>query len=149
LSTEPQGEIRRDHEFTTERGPFRAQAGIRIRLAGIDPPKANLEAEKPAGAPARPRENRPARAPEARPILAEIVDDGRIWRLTADLPGATREDLDLSIGDGHLVIAARTRTRRFADRVALPASTELSDLRVSLQNGILEVEAPSAERSAL
>ncbi len=137
------GEIRRDREFTTERGPVRAQAGIRIRLAGTEVPLKRNAAAPAATPDAAAPPPRAATAPAPRPIQAEVVDDGRVWRLTAELPGAAREDLDLAVEEGHLLITARTRTRSFADRVALPASTGIADLRVSLQNGILEIEAAS------
>jgi HSP20 family molecular chaperone IbpA len=147
------GEILRDREFTTDRGPVRAQAGIRIRLAGTEAPRRRSagaprpEAAAPASRPApgsAPGQG-PAPGPEPRPIQAEVVDDGRTWRLTAELPGAARDDLELAVEDGDLVITALTRTRSFADRVALPAATMLADLRVSLQNGILEIETASGE----
>jgi HSP20 family molecular chaperone IbpA len=76
--------------------------------------------------------------------VGEVVDDGRVWRLTADLPGVARDDLELSLEDGLLVISAKARARCYADRIAVPPGTTLAALRISLQNGILEIEVPSA-----
>lgn len=132
------GEIRRDHRIETDRGPIRAQAGIRIRMGG-------LEARASEGDPARPREtppsSAPVTAPAPRPVEADVVTDGGLWRLTADLPGATMETLDVQVNDGQLLVSATARGRRYADRFDLPPGITRGDLRVSLENGILEIEA--------
>ena len=130
------GEIRRDHRIDTERGPIRAQAGIRIRMGGLDTARTGRD-------PARPRTQAEAPAaatPAPRPIEADIVSDGGLWRLVADLPGASRETLEIAVEDGELVLSARTPTRHYADRFDLPRGATLAALRVSLENGILEVE---------
>lgn len=136
------GEIRRDRAFQTDRGPIHAQAGIRIRFAGAS--RAVREMAPPGAPHSTPSTDAPA--PVARTIAADVFDDGRVWRMTADLPGIAQGDLDLAIEDGHLLISARTARRSFTGRVAIPAATTLSDLRTTLQNGILEIEAPSAGR---
>jgi HSP20 family molecular chaperone IbpA len=136
------GEVRRDLEFDTDRGPIRAHAGIRVRVGGLD---AARDAAASGRKPARPLRETAAPAPvPERPIVGEVVDDGRVWRLTADLPGISRDDLDLSLEDGMLAISATVRARRYADRIAVPPGTTIEALRVTLQNGILEIEAPSA-----
>jgi HSP20 family molecular chaperone IbpA len=137
------GEVRRVHEFDTARGPIRAQAGIRIRMGGIEAGRGGRDPSRPTAAEPPRAAAPPGRAP-ARPIHADIVDDGEIWSLTADLAGVAQEDLALSIAEGELVIAAEARNRRYADRVPVPPGTEVAHLRISLQNGILEIEAPSA-----
>lgn len=136
------GEVRRVHEFDTARGPIRTQAGIRIRMGGLEAGRAGRDPARPTGA-QHARDAAPPARPPARPIHADIVDDGAVWRLTADLAGVGREDLALSMAEGELVIEAEARNRRYADRIPVPPGTTLTQLRVSLQNGILEIEAPS------
>lgn len=134
-------EVRRDFEVETDRGPLRAEAGIRLRMGGFDTGWRDLvDGRDPAPLRAG------AAAPEGatRPIAAEIVDDGTVWRLTADLPGVARKDLSLTVDQGMLVILAAGRGRRYSDRIALPHGTGPEDLRVSLRNGVLEIEAPAA-----
>jgi HSP20 family molecular chaperone IbpA len=77
-----------------------------------------------------------------------VLDDGTVWRLTADIPGVARDDLVLAVEDGILALSATARGRRYEDRIALAAGTSQDMLRVSLQNGILEIETPSAKGSA-
>jgi HSP20 family molecular chaperone IbpA len=134
------GVVRRDIEFET--GALRAQAGVRLRLAGLD-------LARPRGG--TPRDARPvgtekATQPdaEARPIKADVVDDGLFWRLTAEVPGVARRDLLLAIEDGVLRISAVAPGRRYTGSFALPSDTSRDALRVNLRNGILEIEAPSA-----
>jgi HSP20 family molecular chaperone IbpA len=136
------GEVRRDFEVETDRGPLRAQAGIRVRMGGFDTGwRDPADAREPAPVRAG------AAAPEgdARPIATEIVDDGTVWRLTADLPGVARKDLSIMVEHGMLVLSAAGRGRRYSDRFAVPHGTGPEDLRVSLRHGVLEIEAPSAE----
>jgi HSP20 family molecular chaperone IbpA len=136
------GEVHRDIQLQTDRGPLRAQAGIRVRLGGASMMRhANAggrDAVRPAPAPQ-------TAAPEvpARPIAADVVNDGKVWLLTADLPGVAREDLSIAVEEGMLIISASGRGRRYVDRIAVPAGTGADDLRISLQNGILEIEAPA------
>ena len=142
------GEIRRDHRIETARGPIRAQAGIRIRMAGRDATGAGRD-------PAQPRAPGPAPAPktsskskDARPIEADIVSDHCLWHLVADLPGASRDRLEIAVEDGQLVVSARTPTRHYTDRFELPPGVTLAALRVSLENGILEIETDLGEELA-
>ncbi len=137
------GEMRRDFQVETDRGPVRAQAGLRVRLGGLDAPR-NARSGEESPRSAAPRTSSSRRSPPSpRPISAEVVDDGIHWTLTADLPGAALDDLDLVVEDGVLGITATTPARRYADRFDLPSGTTRENLRVSLQNGILEIEAPS------
>jgi HSP20 family molecular chaperone IbpA len=130
------GEIRRDHRIETERGPIRAQAGIRIRMGGLDTARDGRDPARPR----KPAAPTAAAAPTVRPIEADIVSDGGLWRLVADLPGVSRETLEIAVEDGEIVLSARTPTRRYADRFDLPEGATLAALKVSLENGILEIE---------
>lgn len=44
------GEVRRVHEFDTARGPIRAQAGIRIRMGGIEAGRGGRDPSRPTAA---------------------------------------------------------------------------------------------------
>jgi HSP20 family molecular chaperone IbpA len=142
------GEVRRDVEFKTDKGAIRAEAGVRVRLAGGEWRGAEARASRHHGRPAG-EEARASTDMPVRPINAEVLDDGTVWRLTADIPGVARDDLVLVVEDGMLALSATARGRRYMDRIALPAGTSHDMLRVSLQNGILEIETPSANGSAL
>jgi HSP20 family molecular chaperone IbpA len=137
------GEVRRDFQVDTDRGPVRAQAGLRVRVGGLDAAR-NSRRDATSPLAAAPRPSSAPRSPSPpRPISAEVVDDGVLWTLTAELPGAALDDLELVVEDDVLVITATTSARRYADRIELPPGTSRETLRVSLQNGILEIEAPS------
>jgi HSP20 family molecular chaperone IbpA len=134
------GEIRREHRIETARGPIRTQAGIRIRMGGLDAAGGGHDPARPRAPRVTPAPAPPAARPAARPIEADIVSDGGLWRLMADLPGASRDTLDIAVEDGQLAVSARTPTRQYADRFDLPPGVTLDGLRISLENGILEIE---------
>ena len=146
IDTDGSAEIRREHEFETRNGPVRAQTGIRIRTLG-DAPRggASRDPAKPVNTRSASSQDSPETAAKSeistRPISADILSDGEFWVLTADLPGITEKDLSLSKTDGVLVIEATGRSRRYRDSVALPEGVDVSDISVSLQNGILELRA--------
>jgi hypothetical protein len=125
----------------SDRGPFRAEIGLRIHVGGLAPqpggrtsgaggPETGLGEEKAGDG--------------VRPFVPEITDDGRTWRLTADLPGISRDGLVLSVEGRTLSLSATGRDRRYAGVATLPPRTGMEDLRVRLRSGILEIEAPSS-----
>ncbi|MEM9757477.1 MAG: Hsp20/alpha crystallin family protein, partial [Pseudomonadota bacterium] len=132
LDTLGEGEIRQDHTFESAKGPIRASAGIRIRPAGgAAPAPGSRRPETPI--------NTPKSTPQSRPIAATILDDGALWQLIADLPGVDRAGIALALADGHLVITAEGRGRRFEGRFEMPSGADLDALTVGAQNGILEI----------
>ncbi|ETX15868.1 heat shock protein Hsp20 [Roseivivax halodurans JCM 10272] len=139
------GEVRRSRSFDTGRGPVRAEAGIRIRAAGSDLP---TERHKPAARARRPDTPQPSSPPAVRAIDAAIQHSAGLWTLTADLPGVSADDLSLSERDGQLFIAATTRRRTYEGRFELPPGVRLSDIEVSLRNGILDLTARPPEPEA-
>ncbi|MEM6826246.1 MAG: Hsp20/alpha crystallin family protein [Pseudomonadota bacterium] len=146
IDSEGSGEIRREHEFKTPNGPVRAQTGIRIRTLGGPPAtQSSRNPAEPVNQQARASTKKPepkhTKIPSVRPIAAEILDDGKVWVLTADLPGAVEENLVLGESDGSLVIEALGNGRKYADTVPLPEDVAFSDIQSSLQNGILVLRA--------
>lgn len=73
-----------------------------------------------------------------RPIDYTIFEDASAWRLTADIPGVGREDLELKIEGETLLIETRG-ARWFQGAADVPAGTQPGDLEISLRNGILEL----------
>lgn len=153
------GEIRRERQFETGRGPIRASAGIRIRTLGE-----SLE-EREGGAGPRPRPEEPVNAPSsdaaaeptkhpqkaaeatAKQVDATVFEEPGIWSLVADMPGITDKDVVLKQDAGLLHVTARNDARHYIVETALPAEFSNAPISVVVQNGILELVA-SAEESA-
>lgn len=82
--------------------------------------------------------------------------------IRADLPGLSKDDVNIELTDDVLTIAGERREEReetregyrhserrygrFSRGIPLPASTNAEDVRASFQNGVLEVTMPAPQR---
>ncbi|WP_458190520.1 Hsp20/alpha crystallin family protein [Haladaptatus sp. NG-WS-4] len=107
---------------------------MRTRMSGLDDPRSQLRRGTPID-------------------LAER--DGK-FVLVADLPGFEKEEIDLSIHDGVVIIAAKhevtgdefARSRTVSERVTLPKTVEKEEITATYRNGVLEVFFPIVEDGA-
>jgi len=93
--------------------------------------------------------------------LVDIEEQDDTYVLEAELPGVKREDVDIEVVGNEIQItgeikererkgALRRRTRRtgrFEYRVRLPDHVDSSKVEADLDQGILTVRVPKAERS--
>ncbi|MEO0918700.1 MAG: Hsp20/alpha crystallin family protein [Pseudomonadota bacterium] len=149
LETGEAREVRKSFEWNTEKGPVRAEAGVRMRFAdagGTSRPTRSRPMAEPVN-PERPAAKAQPKATEApRPIDFEILDDGSTWRLSADLPGVAEAELSLTGDDGELVIET-TGKRRYHAVCPLPPGVTADQLAVTLRNGILELHAKLGDKT--
>jgi HSP20 family protein len=97
---------------------------------------------------------------EALPSI-DLEDRGKDYRLTMDLPGFNKEDLDLEVTDDSLTIHARKKeekeeknknyvrkeraARSFFRRIPLPERILPDNAKASMNDGLLEVTLPKKE----
>jgi HSP20 family molecular chaperone IbpA len=130
-----------DESLESTKGPIRAQAGIRVRIGGLDaaasakPQPVNPDRARPT--PGRPR---PAE-PVARELSYDLFEDGTVWILTAEMPGATVEDLTLEIEDNALLLQTKG-DRPYQARIPLPVTCAAAQIKTALHNGILTLQFP-------
>ncbi|RFP70248.1 Hsp20/alpha crystallin family protein [Wenzhouxiangella sp. 15190] len=89
----------------------------------------------------------------------DIFETDKEYRLSVELPGVERDDIDLSIDDDALVIRARKERRsedvdedryhrversygRFERMLTLPMDADTEKIGAELKNGVLEVTIP-------
>ena len=93
----------------------------------------------------------------------DVIDEGDQIRIVADLPGFNKEDIEVWVEDGELVIKAERkeekeekernyirRERRYGRiyrRIALPADVDVENIKASYNNGVLEVTIPKTEKA--
>ncbi len=93
----------------------------------------------------------------------DVIDEGDQIRVVADLPGFNKEDIEVWVEDGELVIKAERkeekeerernyirRERRYGRiyrRIALPADVDVENIKASYNNGVLEVTIPKTEKA--
>jgi HSP20 family protein len=93
--------------------------------------------------------------------LVDIEEQDDAYVLEAEVPGVKREDVDIEVVGNELMItgeikererkgAVRRRTRRtgrFAYRVRLPDQVDASKIEANLDQGVLTVRVPKAEKA--
>jgi HSP20 family protein len=93
------------------------------------------------------------------PVDIEETEDA--WVVEAEVPGARRDDIDVQVRDNEVMITGeikererkgmlRRRTRRtgrFEYRVTLPGETDPSSVDAKLNDGVLTLRIPKAERA--
>ncbi|MEM8539119.1 MAG: Hsp20/alpha crystallin family protein [Pseudomonadota bacterium] len=138
------GAVERNLSFDTDKGPVRAQAGVRLRMGGLDVGTTGTDSQ-PAPKPINPQRKRtasaPAAQPQERPLAYDLLSDEDGWTLTADVPGVDADDLKLDQVESTLRITTGGARAYRAD-VALDGPFDLADVTTTLRNGILTLHIP-------
>ena len=88
----------------------------------------------------------------------DVVDDGKSVKITAELPGMDRDDVEIAVQEGALVISGEKKAEedlqtddcyrverwfgRFSRTVPLPADLDLDRVEAKLTKGVLTVRLP-------
>jgi HSP20 family protein len=113
-------------------------------------------------APSRPRLS-PSVSGErsARSPIVEVLDQGDHYTVTAELPGFSRDMVDVRVSKTGLMVRARKKEQSedkrgdsiqrersdyaFEERVSFPAEVDPKKLAESMKNGVLELKIPKRE----
>jgi HSP20 family protein len=92
----------------------------------------------------------------------DVIDEKDEIRVIADLPGFNKDEIEVYVEDGTLVIRATRKEeveerkknyirqeRRFGEtyrRISLPVDVDVDKIKAKYNNGILEVILPKAEK---
>ncbi len=71
--------------------------------------------------------------------LTDVQDTGETIKVTVDIPGVEKEDIDLNVKDDVLIVSVEGK-RRYKKRIRLPAKVDPKDAEATYNNGVLEVE---------
>jgi len=69
-------------------------------------------------------------------------------RVVADLPGVTKDSIDVKCDGRTVTIAAATDRREFEERFSLPVRVDEHSAAATFNNGVLEITFDRADRSA-
>lgn len=94
----------------------------------------------------------------------EMTDTGKEYRLTAELPGLTDKDVEISVADGALTISGEKKEEterqekgfmlnerrygQFSRQVALPNDVDPQQIRARFRDGVLTVTMAKDEKIA-
>jgi len=71
--------------------------------------------------------------------LVDVVESDKQVRIIAEVPGATKDDIEMSVRDRTLTISVDNGERKYRKELQLPESALVEGSRSSFNNGILEV----------
>jgi len=93
----------------------------------------------------------------------DVIDEGDSIKIVADLPGFNKEDIEIWVEDGDLVIKAVRkeekeekaenyirRERRFGKvyrKIAIPVEVDVDKIKATYNNGVLEIVLPKTEKA--
>lgn len=69
----------------------------------------------------------------------DVLDEGDVVRVVADLPGVEKEDIRIAVSGDRLKIQASNDDREYDERVDLPANVDEDTGEATYNNGVLEV----------
>jgi HSP20 family protein len=97
----------------------------------------------------------------ARSPVVEVLDQGDHYTVTAELPGFSRDMVDVRVSKTGLMVRARKKEQSedkrgdsiqrersdyaFEERVSFPAEVDPKKLAESMKNGVLELKIPKRE----
>lgn len=84
---------------------------------------------------------------EQREPLVDVVDGEKDVRVIAELPGVSKEDIDVEVKDGSLTISVDAADRKYHKELQLPESTVVDGAVSKFNNGILEITFPKKSGS--
>ena len=93
----------------------------------------------------------------------DLYEDKDSFTVKAELPGLKREDIDVSLNDGNLVISGERKTEqkfdeaethrveryygRFSRSIVLPTSVKADKIAAQYKDGVLTVTLPKSEEA--
>jgi HSP20 family protein len=77
---------------------------------------------------------------EVREPLADIFEEEDHTLIVAEMPGIGEKDVKLAIHDDVLTIRAERGDKRYRKEVLLPKAYRLEDIKISCNNGMLELK---------
>ncbi|MFW9914426.1 MAG: archaeal heat shock protein Hsp20 [Candidatus Thorarchaeota archaeon] len=79
------------------------------------------------------------RVTDERSPLVDVIEEVDIIRIIAELPGVSKEDIDLSAAENSVTIEARSSNRRYRKEIELPGIVNPETAKARLKNGLLEI----------
>jgi HSP20 family protein len=71
--------------------------------------------------------------------LTDVIDEEKVVRVLAELPGVAREDIKICVKPGEVTINVDTATRKYRKEIALPCKVSTENVKTTHKNGILEI----------
>ncbi|MEN2999297.1 MAG: archaeal heat shock protein Hsp20 [Acidilobaceae archaeon] len=124
-------ELERGEERRFRRGPY--FYGMKITIGPDGVPRVERFGNVDV------REGKPLIREEIEPLV-EVMERGDEVIVLADIPGVSKENIDVEVKEREVIIKAYAEDRKYYRRVELPAEVEPKSSKASYRNGVLEVK---------
>jgi len=85
---------------------------------------------------------------EEREPLVDVIEDKDTITVVAEVPGVSKEDIDVKIKGRTLIISAASGDRKYYKEVELPTDVKPETAKASYRNGVLEVKIKKVKEEA-
>lgn len=75
----------------------------------------------------------------AREPLTDVMESEDSITITVELPGVSKEDIELMIAEDRLIIKVDTAARRYYKEIPLSAEIDEKNVRATYNNGVLDI----------
>ncbi|MHA2223735.1 MAG: archaeal heat shock protein Hsp20 [Candidatus Hodarchaeales archaeon] len=103
-------------------------------------PDGRPQVERFGNTPQKVGESSKFRPSTEREPLVDVIEDTDVIRVIAEIPGVTKQDIDLSATENSLLIQAESGKRKYYKELDLPFSVLPDSAAAKFKNGVLEVE---------
>lgn len=69
----------------------------------------------------------------------DIIENKKTISITAEIPGVSKDDIELDLTESCLVIKVEREDRRYYKEITLPCKVKTADVTASYRNGVLDV----------
>ncbi len=83
--------------------------------------------------------NAPGEHRNFREPLTDIIEDERHISVTLEMPGVSKEDVDIEMNESEVTVNVNTSTRRYHKHVRLPTKVRPASVRATFNNGVLDL----------
>lgn len=88
-------------------------------------------------------EGRPSKAiQDKREPLVDVISSGKDVRVIAEMPGVSKEDINVTVNEKSVVISVDTENHGYYKELDLPGVVDPKGARSTYNNGVLEVTIP-------
>ncbi|KAI5063939.1 hypothetical protein GOP47_0020609 [Adiantum capillus-veneris] len=87
----------------------------------------------------------------------DVMEDDKCFKLRMDLPGMSKQDVQITVEDGDLVVKAEHETKEDEDewsarsygayhtRIKLTENVDVNGIKAEMKDGVLKIQAPKVE----
>jgi HSP20 family protein len=113
--------------------------GFSVKLGPDGKPTVNTFGSKPTVKPPTAGAGLPTIVTDEREPLTDVIDEGQRVAVTMEIPGVSREDIDVHMTETELEISVDNEKRKYHKLVRLPAKVDPATTKATYTNGILDV----------